>query len=196
MPEIQEASLVDEDACEALQKEEREVLQVGYPAFLVLHSRVLKRAKSIFPDFLLSGWGITERRIELEVPVELPEDPPRKVVIIPPDEQSQQDHSHPIHNLQFPFSLTTLPPITLVLTLPLDYPLHRPPIISGLRSSYGWLPAEKLKLLERALQSVWEVEREQGGGEGRAILYDWVEMIRSAEAFLGKLGMVTDDSIL
>jgi hypothetical protein len=144
----------------------------------------------------LNGWNTTEARIELEIPVELTDEPPQKVMITLLDEQPQQYASHVDSNIRSSLSLTTLPPIYITLTLPLDYPLHRPPIISGLRSSYGWLPTEKLKLLEGALLNVWEVEREQNGGEGRAILYDWVEVVRSAESCLGKLGMITNGSVL
>ena len=137
-----------------------------------------------------------EERIELEIPVELTEASSRKVMIMPSDEQAQQDPFRADYNLQPLLSLTTLPPITLSLILPLDYPLHRPPIVSALHATYGWLPAEKLKLLERSLLSIWEVEREQSGGEGRTILYDWVEMVRSAEHCLGMLGMMTKENVL
>lgn len=152
--------------------------------------------KSIFPDFLLNGQNKPEGRIELEIPVELAGESPQKAMVMLLDEQPQQCPSQVEGNIQSPLSLATLPPIYLTLTLPLDYPLHRPPIISELRSSCGWLPAEKLKLLERILLGVWEVEREQNGGEGRAILYDWVEMVRSAESCLEKLGMITNGNIL
>ena len=193
MPESQEASSVDKDACETTQREEWEVLEVCLSAFLMLGS--LNGIKSIFPDFLLNGQNTAGGRIELEIPVELAGEPPQKAgMIIILDEQ--QYSSHVDGDVQSHLSLTTLPPISITITLPLDYPLRRPPTISGLRSDYGWLPAEKLKLLEGALLSVWEIEREQNGGEGRAILYDWVEVIRSAESCLGKLGMITDGNIL
>jgi hypothetical protein len=164
--------------------------------FLILDAPGLKRMKSIFPDFLSNGRNTAGGRIELEIPVELAEGPSRKVMIMPPDGQSQEDSPRVVdYNLQSLLSLTTLPPIILTVTLPLDYPLDRPPIIFGLHSSYGWLPAEKLKLLERTLVRVWEVERERDG-EGRAILYDWVETVRSGEICLGKLDMMTNDEIL
>ena len=156
----------------------------------------LKRRKSIFPDFLLNGPYTAEGRIELEIPVELTEELSRKVVVMPSDEQAHQDPSRVDCKIQSSLSLTTLPPITLSLTLPSDYPLHRPPVISGLHAAYSWLPAEKLEVLERILLSIWEVEREQGNGEGRAVLYDWVEMVRSAEPCLGKLGMMTSDNVM
>lgn len=137
-----------------------------------------------------------ERCIELEIPVELAAESPQKVIIIPSDEQVQQDPSRADYNIQSALSLATLPPVTLSLVLPPDYPLRRPPIISRLHAAYGWLPAEKLKLLERSLLNVWEAEREQGGGEGRAILYDWIELVRMAEPCLGTLGMVEDKNVL
>ena len=196
MPEPQGLSPVDKDACEAMQREEREVLEVRRSAFRMVYTPGFKRMKSIFPDFLSNGWDTVEGRIELDIPVELTEEPPRKVMILPPDEQPKRDPSHVSCNFQSPLPLTTLPSITLLLTLPLGYPLYRPPIISGLRSSYGWLTAEKLKLLERALLSVWEVEWQEGGGEGRAILYDWIEIVRTAECCLEKLGMIRDGNIL
>lgn len=163
---------------------------------LMDYAHRLKRAKSIFPDFLLNSQYMAGGRIELEIPVEITEESSRKVVIMPLlDEQAQQDPSRTDCNLQSPLSLTTLPPIILSLTLPLDYPLRRPPVISGLHATYGWLPAEKLRLLERSLLNVWEVEQEQSGGEGRAVLYDWIEMVRSAEPCLGMLGMVTNENV-
>lgn len=165
-------------------------------SFLVDHVHGLKRRKSIFPDFLLSGPYTTAGRIVLEIPVELTEELSRKVVVAPSDEQTHQGPPRADCSTQPPLSLTTLPPITLSLNLPPDYPLCRPPVISGLHATYGWLPTEKLKMLERILLNVWEVEREQGGGEGRAILYDWVEMVRSAEPCLGMLGMMTSDNVL
>jgi len=134
-------------------------------------------------------------RIDLEIPVELTEESSRKVMVMSSDEPAQQDPRTDC-NLQSLLSLTTLPPITLSLTLPSDYPLRRPPVISGHHAAYGWLPAEKLELLERTLLGIWEAEREQGGGEGRAILYDWVEMVRAAETCLRMLGMMTDGNVL
>jgi len=196
MPETQEASFVDEGTCEAMRREEWEVLEVG--GSHISHGLCgygLKRIKSIFPDLLLNSQYAAGGRIDLEIPVEVTEESSQKVMIIPSDEQAQQDPRADC-NLQSPLSLITLPPITLSLTLPMDYPLRRPPIISGLHEAYGWLPAEKLELLERTLLSVWEVEREQGGGEGRAILYDWVEMVRAADTCLGMLGMMTNGNVL
>lgn len=144
----------------------------------------------------MNGPHAAEGRIELEILVELTEELSRKVVVMPSEEQAQQNPPRADCNLQSPLSLATLPPITLSINLPLDYPLRRPPVISGLDVTYGWLPAENLKLLEKTLLRVWEVEQEQGDGEGRAILYDWVEMVRSAELCLGILGMMTNDNIL
>ena len=161
--------------------------------FLMDRAHGLKCRKSIFPDFLSNDPCPARARIELEIPVELTEGLSQKVVVIPSDEQAHQD---PSRNPRLPLSLTTLPPITLSLTLPPDYPLRRPPVISSLRATYGWLPAEKLQTLEKALLRVWEAEREQGNGEGRVILYDWVEMVRSAEPCLGALGMMTGGELL
>lgn len=196
MSGTREVPSLDKDTCEAIQREEWEVLEVSFSSLPVAHaSGGLNRTKSIFPDFLSNGRNAAEGRIELEIPVELAEETSQRVMVVPLDEQPQGDFSHFDCDLQPSLSLTTLPPITLILTIPLDYPLHQPPIISELRSSYGWLAAEKLKLLERNLLRVWEVEHEMSG-EGRVILYDWVEMVRSAESCLGKLGMMTAGNIL
>lgn len=194
MSETQGAPLVDKEICEAMRREEWEVLEVGCSR--ISHVHELKRKKSIFPDFLLNGPCMAEGRIELEIPVELAEELSRTVMIVPSDEQAHQDPPCGNCNPQSPLPLTTLPPIILSLTLPRDYPLHRPPVISGLHATYGWLSAEKLNILERTLLSAWEVEREQSSGEGRAILYDWVEMVRSAEPCLGMLGMMMDGNVL
>jgi len=194
MSETQEVSFVDRETCEALQREEWEVLEVGLSRIShELYADEQKLAKSIFPDFLLNSRYTTEGRIELEIPVELTEESSRKVMIMPSNEQAQPRIDC---NLQSPLSLTMLPPITLSLTLPLDYPLRRPPVISGLGATYGWLPTEKLKLLQGSLLGFWEAEWEQGGGEGRVILYDWIEMVRSAEPCLRMLGMVTKENVL
>lgn len=179
-----------------MQREEWEVLVVGRSHVVRGLWTRTKRTKSIFPDFLLNSQYTAEGRIVLEIPVEISEESPRKVIVMLSDERVQRNPSHADYDIQSPLSLTTLPPITLFLTLPLDYPLHRPPVISGLHATYDWLSAEKLKLLERSLLSVWEVEREQGGGEGRAILYDWIEVVRSVEPCLGMLGMVTNENVL
>jgi len=194
MPETQEVSLVDKENCEAMRREEWEVLEVGRSH--IYHGYGLKHRKSIFPDFLSNDPCPARARIELEIPVELTEGLSRKVVVMPSDETAHQDPSHADRNPQLSLSLTTLPPVTLSLTLPLDYPLRRPPVISRLHAAYGWLPAEKLQTLEKALLSVWEAEREQSNGEGRAILYDWVEMVRLAEPCLGTLGMMTGGELL
>lgn len=187
MSEAQEMSPVDKETCEAMRREEWEVLEVGL-SYIPRELYELKCTQSIFPDFLLNSQHTAEGRIELEIPVELPEELSWRVTVMHPDEQAQQD--------PYPLSVTTLPPVTLSLILPVDYPLHRPPVISELHATYGWLPTDKLKLLERSLLAVWEGEREQGGGEGRAVLYDWIEMVRSAESCLGKLGMVTNENVL
>lgn len=160
--------------------------------FLVDHAHGLKFSESIFPDFFLNDPRSDEGRIELAIPVELTEGLSWRVVVMPSDEQDHQDPPQ-----SPPLSLATLPPITLSLTLPSDYPLRRPPVISGLYAAYGWLDGEKLQTLEKTLLSVWEVERGRGDGvEGRAMLYDWVEMVRSAEPCLGVLGMVTNGNVL
>lgn len=143
----------------------------------------------------MNGRNTEEGRIELEIPVELTEETSQRVIVVPLDEQPHRGSSHFGCDPRSSLSLTALPPITLILTLPLGYPLHQPPIISELRSSYGWLAAEKLKLLENNLLMVWEAEQEMSG-EGRVILYDWVEMVRSAGSFLEKLGMMTAGNIL
>ena len=166
------------------------------PTSLMDYAHKLRRRKSIFPDFLSNDPCPTEGWIELEIPVELTEGLSHKVMVMPSDELAHEDPSFADCNLQSPLSLTTLPPITLSLTLPLDYPLRRPPVISRLHAMYGWLPPEKLQTLEKTLLSVWEVERGQGSGEGRAILYDWVEMVRSAESCLGFLGLITSGDVL
>jgi len=163
----------------------------AFHIFLVDRAHGLKRRQSIFPDFLSNDPCPVGAQIELEIPVELTEGLSRKVVIMPLGEQAHQDPSHGDHDPPLPLSLTTLPPITLSITLPSDYPLRRPPVISRLHATYGWLPAEKLQTLEKALLGVWEAEREQGNGEGRAILYDWVEVVRSAEPCMRMLGMMT-----
>ena len=98
------------------------------PHFLLVYTPGLERMKSIFPYFL---WTTAEGRVEFEIPLELSEEPPREVMIMHPDEQSQRDSSHVDRSFRSPLPLTMLPPITLTLTLPLDYPLCRPRLSPG-----------------------------------------------------------------
>jgi RWD domain len=90
-------------------------------------------------------------------------------------------------------SLSTLPPLLFTLIIPVDYPIHRPPIIVSLHARYSWVPRMRLNMLEKSLLSIWKTEQ-MGQGEGRGVLYDWIETIRSAE-FLDHLGFVDFDTV-
>lgn len=80
--------------------------------------------------------------------------------------------------------LSSLPPILLQLILPPAYPLHASPQIISLRATYSWLP--KIHDLYKALLAMWQ--------PGEAILYNWVEHIRTAE-FLSIMELEKDGTI-
>ena len=81
-------------------------------------------------------------------------------------------------------SLSSLPPILLQLILPPTYPLHASPQIVSLRAIYSWLP--RIPVLHKALLAMWQ--------PGEAILYNWVEYIRTAE-FLSIMELEKDGAI-
>jgi E3 ubiquitin-protein ligase RNF14 len=96
------------------------------------------------------------------------------------------DHSMapPIPEQPQEFSISSLPPLLLHLTLPPTYPLHLPPDIVSLRATHSWL--SRLPELQAMLLRMWEA------GEG--VLYNWVELIRTAE-FLNSLDLDLDNII-
>lgn len=81
-------------------------------------------------------------------------------------------------------SLSSLPPILLHLILPPTYPLHAPPEIVSLRATHSWL--RRIPDLHKALLNMWQ--------EGEAVLYTWVEYIRTAE-FLSIMELELDGTI-
>ena len=69
--------------------------------------------------------------------------------------------------------LSSLPPLLLHLILPSGYPLFSPPKIVSLRATHSWF--SRLPDIQETLLKMWQA------GEG--VLYNWVELIRTAEFF-------------
>jgi E3 ubiquitin-protein ligase RNF14 len=67
--------------------------------------------------------------------------------------------------------LAHLPPLYLQVTLPHQYPAHKPPQVQ-LKAKQNWLPAEKLKELEDEAEKLWE---EYGHCQ---ILYSYIDHLQ------------------
>jgi len=194
--------------------------QVDLPRCSCLQEEELQVLESIYPDYLSNNDQFsTDRTIRFEIPVELSG---RHVVLLPEQHDYHSKDITSTDSLDGSDSssitriadniaalsvsvqvedyiqrtvlpLSTLPPLLLTLAIPPEYPIYKPPIIISLHVSYAWVPEVQLKLLDRTLLSIWEDEQ-KAQGEGRCVLYDWIEMIRSAE-FLDPLGFLDSDTV-
>jgi len=138
--------------------------------------------EAIYPEYLLKLQSDEEEVVKLTVPVELGEGQPKEVTLYDPD--APDNDSTPPATI----SLLTLPPILLSLRLPHGYPVYNPPVITTIQAALPWITKQHLDRLQCVLVDLWE-EQNEIQGEGRGILYDWIEMLRSA-AFLENLGFV------
>ncbi|TFK41398.1 hypothetical protein BDQ12DRAFT_647377 [Crucibulum laeve] len=116
--------------CQALQKEEYEVLE------------------SIYPECVSSQ--IIDGSLKLEIPIEFGE--PRVVKIL----QDNAVASSSADTKPETISLSTLPPLLLQLILPPTYPLQSPPQILSIRATHMWLP--KIAMVQSALLDQWQGE--------------------------------------
>lgn len=124
---------------------------------------------SIYPDCVSrdSPNGV----LKLEIPVE-PQNPINVFVTASGTGEVQEHH----------LSLSSLPPLFLEVVLPPAYPLYAAPEISSFHVSGSWIP--RIGLVLESLLEMWH--------PGEAILYTWVEWIRSAE-FLNSLQLMHND---
>ncbi|KAH9075807.1 RWD-domain-containing protein [Lactarius deliciosus] len=124
---------------------------------------------SIYPDCVSRDCpnGI----LKLEIPVE-PQNPINVFVTASGTSEVQEHH----------LSLSSLPPVFLEVVLPPAYPLYAAPEISSFHVSGSWVP--RIGLVLESLLEMWH--------PGEAILYTWVEWIRSAE-FLKSLQLMHND---
>lgn len=137
--------------------------------------------QSIYPDVCISNdAGLSGRTIKLEIPVELS---PAQTITIVPNTEQQQPASHQFHtHAAGPTNpLTALPPFLLALILPPHYPLHAPPRITALTSTYAWFPTSKIRDLHALLTGMWT-------RDSQGVLYSWVEFLHSGD-FLDSLGL-------
>lgn len=79
--------------------------------------------------------------------------------------------------------LSILPPILLQIVLPPSYPSHCPPAIVSIRATHPWL--SDTSSLNDFLVKMWK--------PGEAVLYLWIEYIRSGD-FLRDLKFFSDDN--
>ncbi|KAI0307581.1 RWD-domain-containing protein [Multifurca ochricompacta] len=123
---------------------------------------------SIYPDCVSKD--LTNDILKFEIPVEL--ESPLSVLVTGGGTAKSQEHH---------LSLSSLPPVLLEIVLPPSYPLHVAPEITSFHVSGSWIPRSG-HLLE-ALLEMWH--------PGEAILYTWVEWIRSAD-FLNSMQLIHD----
>ncbi|GLB36376.1 putative RWD [Lyophyllum shimeji] len=116
-------------ACQALQREEYEVLE------------------SIYPECVSSE--ITGNSLRLEVPVEF--DQSRTVCVVQ-DEALATSNTSKI-DPRMTLSLSSLPSLMLNVELPPSYPLESPPTLTSIRASHLWLP--HICRLQKILAEMW-----------------------------------------
>ena len=162
----------DLDICAVQTSEEWEVLSVrSTPQVRPLANDHFRHSilQSIYPDCVsrdsLNGG------LKLEIPVE-PQNPINVFITAGGSGEIQEHH----------LSLSSLPPVLLKVVLPPAYPLHAAPEISSFHVTGSWIP--HIGLVLKSLLEMWH--------PGEAILYTWVEWIRSAE-FLNSLQLMHND---
>jgi E3 ubiquitin-protein ligase RNF14 len=127
--------------------------------------------QSIYPECVTRG--PSGEIVKLEIPVELGE--PRKILVDNGATTNPLFSSNGVMTPSIPLqseelTLSSLPPLLIHLILPSNYPLHAPPEIVSLRATHSWF--SRLDDLRHMLLDMWQ-------GEG--VLYNWVELIRTAE---------------
>ena len=125
--------------------------------------------QSIYPDCV--SRDTLDGDLKLEIPVE-PQNPIN--VFVTADGTGEIPEQH--------LCISSLPPVLLEVVLPPAYPLHAAPEISSFHASGSWIP--HIGLVLKSLLQMWH--------PGEAILYTWVEWIRSAE-FLISLQLMHND---
>jgi E3 ubiquitin-protein ligase RNF14 len=131
------------------------------------HYRVI--IQSIYPECVSSQR--TENLLRLEVPIEFGD--LRSVQVISPSENQEDSKS---------LLLSTLPPLLLQLSFPSNYPISSPPTVISLHATHHWLSG--ISQLQYRLNCQWQ--------PGQAVLYDWIEYIRTG-GFISDLDMLNED---
>ncbi|KAF5377546.1 hypothetical protein D9615_005196 [Tricholomella constricta] len=160
--------MIDADSttqCEALQREEYEVLEVQSRSLRGVSSLNNIRWQSIYPECISSE--ITGNSLRLEIPVEFDES--YTVCVVQDVSSSMSNISN--SDAQITLSLSSLPSLMISVTLPASYPLESPPTVTSIRASHLWLP--HLSRLQKILTDMWQ--------PGEGVLYAWIEFLRIGE---------------
>ncbi|KAG8531976.1 uncharacterized protein KY384_003612 [Bacidia gigantensis] len=144
----------------------------------------LSSLAAIYPELTIypsSGLRMHDRKASLQIQVEplkpLRIQPPNLANGISVSEEGgiidKDSHSRGIHLLSY------LPPLSIELSLPPDYPSKQPPV-AHIVSQDAWLAENRTHLLEKACCTLWEdVGRDQ-------VLYTYIDHVReAAEAAFG-----------
>lgn len=101
-------------------------------------------------------------------------------------------------------AVSHLPPISVRLTLPADYPSLAPPMITSLRATIpgesvrtAWLSRKVLQTVSDKVRQVWEDERlfdTGGGAEGLGMLWQWWEWVANGD-FLQDSGLLNAEQL-
>lgn len=111
----------------------------------------LETLAAIYPELLIDASDAFSATLELPVSPASP-----LLVRFAPadcaeDNDAAADTSQVVHELR----LSHLPPFTLRITLPPDYPEDSPPVVN-LSTQLSWLPDGKLRELEQDVAGLWE----------------------------------------
>ena len=174
------------DECEILQKDEIEVLEVGF--FLVsVHPT---DPQSIYPSqltLLPNPSSRPGRLLSISISIALPSSFPT----ILKQSTSTTGSSALLPTLE----IAHLPPITVRLLLPPSYPLQLPPKVLSLRANlpdgdlrHHWMEKNLLGKVENRMIELWEEEKAVLG-EGAGVMWRWWEWIGVGD-FLTDLGCI------
>jgi E3 ubiquitin-protein ligase RNF14 len=131
----------------------------------------------------------------MSIPIALPSD--TSIKLLP--SLSRQPHKSGESSTPIPHAklvLSHLPPLSVRIALPADYPLHAAAKVVSLRAVLedersSWLPRSTLQAVQTKLSVMWAQEA-QAGGEGSGVLWRWWDWISTGE-FLVDIGMLTGD---
>jgi len=116
--------------------------------------------------------------------------------IPPPPPSNEANEGDPAEVVPVPVSqdepamvdrLENLPPLLLTLTLPIEYPIRRSPILKNVHATSDWLPGAAVTSMVKRLEEIWDAE-------GSGVLWRTCDWIRSGE-FLKDIGLLQDGVI-
>ncbi|ORX36001.1 hypothetical protein BD324DRAFT_581472 [Kockovaella imperatae] len=152
---------------------------------LTLQGDEILALESIYPSLIES---LPNNEIRLSIPITLPS--PTAIIL-------QTIATEPSSSNVLPtLDLEHLPPLTVSIALPTDYPLKSPPRVVDIRAPIpgadkrsNWLSRKVLYKIGLRLEEMWRSE--QMSGEGAGVIWQWWEWVGNGQ-FFEDLGLSQD----